>query len=72
MVEKERGGGAAAVCVSIRQTCSSNGLYYLLLFAVCCNQAPDWGLSRNRQRFSSRCSSVMEGMTSARLLAEKR
>lgn len=33
--------GESGVCASVSQTCSSNGLYYLLLFAVCCNQAPE-------------------------------
>lgn len=47
----KEGGGPS--CASVSQTCSSNGLYYLLLFAVCCNQAPEWGWSRNRQRFFS-------------------
>lgn len=43
-------------CASVSQTCSNNGLYYLLLFAVRCSQAPDSSLSRGkkkkRQRFS--------------------
>lgn len=41
--ERKRGGlrGESGVCASVSQTCSSNGLYYLLLFAVCCNQAPE-------------------------------
>lgn len=52
---KERGGlwGVSGVCASVSQTCSSNGLYYLLLFAVCCNQAPEWRWSRKLLRFFS-------------------
>lgn len=26
-------------CASVTQTCSNNGMCYLLLFAVCCSQA---------------------------------